>query len=99
MTSFVQALAVFAVVHVTFGMLNAALTVWAALIETVQPATPEHPAPDQPAKTEPPAGVAVKVTLVPGAKLVLQVAPHEIPAGVDATVPDPPPLFVTVSTY
>jgi hypothetical protein len=37
----------------------------AALIVTVQVLVPEHPPPDQPAKVDPAAAVAVRVTLVP----------------------------------
>ena len=61
---------------------------------TVQPPVPEHPAPDQPAKVESAAGVAVKLTEV----LVAKVAVHElptpqllIPAGEELTVPEPVP--------
>jgi hypothetical protein len=42
-----------------------ALTLRAALMVTVQVPVPAQPAPDQPAKLEPEAGVAVSVTLVP----------------------------------
>ena len=53
-------------------------------------------APLQPAKVEPEAGVAVKPTTVPLAKLAEQVAPQEIPAGELVTVPVPVPVSVTV---
>ncbi|HTX52057.1 MAG TPA: hypothetical protein VMD08_01505 [Candidatus Baltobacteraceae bacterium] len=66
---------------------------------TVQGAVPEHPPPLQPAKVDPPLGVAVKVTLVPLAKLALQVAPQLIPAGLLVTVPVPVPASVTVKGY
>ena len=73
-----------------------AVTFWAALMVTVQVPVPLHPPPLQPVKVEPPLGVAVKVTLVPLVKLVLQVLPQLIPAGLLVTVPVPVPLLVTV---
>lgn len=51
---------------------------------------------DQPAKVEPAAGVAVKVTVVPLVKPATQVAPQLMPAGVLMTVPEPVPALVTV---
>ncbi len=45
-------------------MLNVAITFLAWVIEIVQAPVPEQ-APDQPAKVEPEAGLAVKVTEVP----------------------------------
>jgi hypothetical protein len=53
---------------------------------TVQPAVPVQ-APLQPAKVDPAAGAAVRLTLVPFAKLALQVVPQLIPAGTEVTVP------------
>ena len=50
---------------------------------------PLHPPPLQPEKVELLAGLAVKVTCVPGAKLVLQVIGQLIPAGELATLPPP----------
>ncbi len=52
-------------------------------------------APLQPAKVEPAAGAAVRVTVVPGVTDCEHVAPQLIPAGVPVTVPDPVPLLVT----
>ena len=43
---------------------NCAFTVCAALMVTMQLPVPLHPAPDQPAKVEPAAGLAVNVTNV-----------------------------------
>src|SRR5881628_2950059 len=58
-----------------------AVTVVAAVSVTVQVPVPEQPPPLQPAKVEPAAGAAVKVTAVPLANAAEHVAPHEIPAG------------------
>jgi len=60
---------------------------------------PEQPPPDQPANEEPLEGDAVSVTEVLYAKVVKQVAPHEIPPGLDVTVPAPVPAAVTESEY
>jgi len=58
-------------------------------IVTLQLPVPEH-APDQPAKVEPMLGCAVRVTVVPAAK-VRQPEPHEVPVGEELTVPLPVP--------
>src|SRR5206468_12278323 len=50
-----------------------------------------------PVKVEPAAGLAVRVTAVPLAKLAEQVATQLIPVGLLITVPDPVPASVTVS--
>jgi len=73
---------------------NVAVTLWAALIVTVQVPVPVQP-PLQPVNVEPVAGVAVSVTAVPLANAVEQVAPHEMPVGELVTVPLPVPAFVT----
>src|SRR5207245_193254 len=52
--------------------------------------------PLQPVKVEPAAGVALRVTTVPLAKLAVHVAPQVIPAGALVTVPLPVPAGVTV---
>ena len=62
----------------------------------------EHePAPEQaplhPAKMDPPAALAFKVTMVPLEKLALQVPGQLIPAGVLVIEPKPPPDNVTDS--
>src|SRR5205823_14797810 len=62
----------------------------------VQVPVPEQPPPVQPVKVEPAAGVAVSVTVVPLAKLAVQVAPQLIPAGELVTVPLPVPALLTV---
>jgi hypothetical protein len=66
------------------------------VIETVQPPVPEH-APDHPEKLEPAAGVAVSVTLVPLVNPAAHVEGHEIPAGVEDTVPLPSTVTVSAS--
>jgi hypothetical protein len=60
----------------------------------LQVPVPEQ-APDQPAKTEPAAGVAVRVIRVLVLKLAEQVAPQLIPAGALLTEPEPVPARVT----
>ena len=57
---------------------------------------PEQPL-DHPAKTDPPAAVAVNVTTVPVLYIAVQSAPQLIPAGEEVTVPLPVPALVTVS--
>ena len=52
--------------------------------------------PLQPAKVEPVASVAVKVTVVPLAYEAEQVLPQLIPAGLLLTVPLPVPVLFTV---
>jgi hypothetical protein len=55
-----------------------------------------QPVPDQPAKVEPEAAVAVKVTAVPLLKEYEQVLPQLMPAGLLVTVPEPVPALATV---
>ena len=81
---------------VTGARAKVAVTEVAALTVTAQVPVPEQ-APLQPAKVEPAAGVAVRVTAVPGVSTCEQVAPQEMPAGALVTVPVPVPLFVTDS--
>ena len=75
-----------------------AVTAFAAVIDTVHAPVPVH-APDQLVNVEPVAGVGVNVTVTPVLKLNAHVAPHEMPAGDDVTVPAPLPPFVIVSAY
>ncbi len=79
---------------VTGVAVNDAVTEVAALMVTAQLPVPEQ-APPQPAKAEPAAGEAVRVTAVPGVKDCEQVAPQLMPAGALLTVPEPVPLLVT----
>lgn len=55
--------------------------------------------PDQPAKVEPAAAAAVRVTAVFCTKLTAQTPPHDIPSGAEVTVPPPVPVRVTVNVY
>jgi hypothetical protein len=74
-----------------------AVTLSAALIVTMQELVPLHPAPDQPAKVDPAAAEAVRVTdelKTNGAAHCL--APQLIPAGVLVTTPLPVPFSATV---
>ena len=71
-----------------------AVTLFAELTETVQSAVPEQALPHPP-NVDVASGVATSVTVDPGVKLLLQVAPQLIPAGVLVTAPAPVPLFVT----
>jgi len=79
------------------GELKVAVTVRLWVTVTLHVVAPLQ-APDQPAKTEEPVGVAVRVTSVPGGKLALQVFPQLMPAGLLLTVPVPVPARVSVST-
>jgi hypothetical protein len=78
-----------------FVAVNVAATLVAAVIVTTQVPVPEQGAP-QPVNVDPVAGAAVKVTIVPLAKLAEQVAPQLIPAGALVTVPVPVPALTTV---
>ncbi len=55
---------------------------------TVHVPVPEQ-APLQPLNVYPAAGMTVRVTAVPVAKLALHVEPHDMPAGIDVTLPLP----------
>ncbi|CDH44882.1 hypothetical protein BN874_20002 [Candidatus Contendobacter odensis Run_B_J11] len=57
---------------------------------------PVQPLLFHPAKVEPLATVAVRVTVVPLLNLAEQVAPQLIPAGLVITVPEPVPALPTV---
>src|SRR3954454_13307601 len=79
------------------SMLKVAVTACAASIVTTQSAVPEQPAPDHPAKSDPDAGFALRVTTVPSSKSLLQVSPQSMPAGELVTDPAPPPSSETSS--
>ena len=78
-------------------VLKVAVTDFAASIVTEQVSAVPVQAPPQPAKLEPLAGAAFKVTLEPLLKLAEQVVPQSTPAGVLETAPVPVPFFVTLS--
>jgi hypothetical protein len=75
-----------------------AVTVWAALIVTLQLPVPLH-TPFQPPKVEAPSDATLRVTTVPLSNDALQVDPQVIPAGEEVTIPPPVPLSVTVKLY
>jgi uncharacterized RmlC-like cupin family protein len=74
-----------------------AVTVRAWDMVTLQVVFVPVQAPDQPANREPELAVAVRVTTVPEPNAAEQVDPQLIPVGDDVTVPDPVPVFDTVS--
>src|SRR5664280_2016884 len=76
--------------------LNVAVTVVSAFAVSAHEPEPEQPPPDQPAKREPDAGAAVRVTPVPELKAWTQVLPQLIPAGELVTVPLPAPDLLTL---
>src|SRR5258705_12563810 len=71
-----------------------ALTERASFIASLQLGAVSVQAPDQPAKLESSAGVAVRGTLVPAE--TVQTAPHSVPSGLELIVPVPLPVLVTV---
>ena len=72
---------------------NAAVTVASPPRNVTVQVAPEQ-APPQPPNTDPAAGVAIRVTLVPSANDAEQAPPQLIPTGLLSTTPDPDPLFV-----
>jgi hypothetical protein len=78
------------------GAVNVAVTERLMLIVSVHVPVPEQP-PVQPANVWPGAGVAVRITTEPLAKLAEQVDPQSIPAGVLVTTPLPLPALETSS--
>ena len=78
-------------------VLNAAVTVRAAFIVTLQVVPLEVSQPPQLTNVDPASGEAASVTAVPAASDTPHVAPQLIPPPV--TVPDPVPLFWTVRVY
>jgi hypothetical protein len=87
----------FATVSVNCCSVNVAATDTAASIVTMHVPVPVQPPPLHPLNTESDAGAAVNVTIVCALYVAVQLAPHEIPAGLDVTVPLPVPAFATVS--
>src|SRR3989338_2961041 len=78
----------------TDKVLKVAVTLLLLLIVNVH-ALPEH-APDQPAKTKPDNGVAVKLTFVPDAYDSIQSEPQLMPAGLLVIEPEPDLLTLSV---
>src|SRR2546425_12401907 len=85
-----------ATVNVTLAPIaKVAVTVVFALSVTMQAPVPVPPPPLHPAKTDPAAAVAVRVTAVPLLKIAEHVEPQLIPPGLLVTVPfSAPALFV-----
>jgi hypothetical protein len=81
------------------NLLNVAVTLLALVMFTTQVDAPPVQAPDQPVKTDPALGAAVKVTLDPSVKLALQTDPHARPPGLLVTGPLPLPDLVTVKVW
>jgi hypothetical protein len=73
-----------------------AVTVTAPVIVTVQVPVPEQPPPLQPAKVEPAAGDAVRVTIALLLYVSEQSEPQLMPAGLLVTVPLPLPVLLRV---
>lgn len=78
-------------------VLKAALMVMLLLMWTVQEPVPAQPPPLHPAKTDPEAGTALSVTVVPPENDREQVVPQLMPLGLLVTVPLPVPFLVTWS--
>src|SRR3954467_10411223 len=86
---------VFETVRVRFAS-NVAVAAMLELSGTMQVLPVPLQFPLQPVNVDPAAGVAVSVTWVPAVNVDEQVAPHEMPAGLLATVPVPLPALETV---
>ena len=86
-------------VTVDDGGAKVAVTVVAAVTVTAHVPVPVQPPPPQPVKVDPEAALAVSVTELPLAKLLEQLAPHVMPAGVLVTVPLPAPNLTTARLY
>jgi hypothetical protein len=77
--------------------LKVAVTVAAALRETVQVALVPLQLPDHPANLEPDLAVAVSLMDVPAVNFAAHVPPQLTPEGLLVTVPAPVPALFTVS--
>src|SRR5579884_3132291 len=78
--------------------LNVAVTVCCdAVTATVHVGSLPEQLPDHPANAFPAGAVAVSVTLVPSANPAPQLDPHEMPVGLEVTVPIPVPTLLTVT--
>jgi hypothetical protein len=78
---------------------NAAVTAFAEVMLTVQVAEVPVQAPLQPEKVESVDGAAVRVTVTPAVKALLQLLLHAIPLGEEVTAPVPVPVVVRVRVY
>jgi hypothetical protein len=76
---------------------NVAVTLLAAVMVTVQVCAVPEQAPDQPLKTKPDDGEAVRITDVPYENVVPQIPGQEMPPGELSTVPLPVTPTVSVS--
>src|SRR5262245_61975003 len=76
-------------------MVKAAVTFSLPLTVTVQVRPELESQPVQPAKVDPVVALAVRVTVVPKVNEPLQSVPHEMPAGLEVTVPAPVPVRLT----
>jgi len=83
-------------ISATLANPNVAVAVTGVLPARTHGSVPAQLPPLQPPKDKPPAGVAVRVTTLPGVKLWTQVLGHVMPAGLLTTEPEP--LVVTVTT-
>src|ERR1041384_2871673 len=84
-------------VRVNRCRVNVAVTLVAASILTVHVPEPVQPAPDQPTKVAPTAGVAVRVTSWLKLKFALQVGGQSMPGGLEVMRPAPLPAPETLS--
>lgn len=73
-----------------------AVTAASLVMVTTQMDVPEQPAPDQPLKADPGAGLAERMTSVFCGKACSHVTPQSMPAGELVSAPVPDPLRVTV---
>ena len=81
----------------TTTLVNVAVTVTGVLPVNVQGSVPVHPPPLQPLKTDPAAGAALSVIIVPAGYVAEHAAPQLIPVGLLLTVPAPVPTSLTVT--
>lgn len=83
--------------------LNVAVIVWSTLDVRVHAPVPEQPAPFQPAKLDPVAAMAVRVTGAPTGKVATQLivavfgTSQSIPGGLLVTVPSPVPSITAIT--
>jgi hypothetical protein len=83
----------------TLDTLNRAVNGLAESISIVHAPVPEQ-LPDQPVNSEPGAGAAVSVTLLPASSEAEHIEPQSIPAGgPEVTLPEPLPTRLTESMY